>query len=811
MLPELSLSLFVACATILTSANAKEKELTLGYLQAHCADCHAAGAAEGDFSFEDLQSPSRRAGNLPTWERVFARVEAREMPPAGVDSPPDNVRAAFLNAVSERFRSERATAERRMNRTEYQNTVRDLLGVRTELAGYLPEDGQVQGFDKVANGLGLSAVLLERYFEAANAAMDDVILRTRPAPLETRRARLMEIRENQDSVEKNKGGVIEQNGAFVDFTPGWPPSRLDPAHPIDSGRYQCRVAVWPHEPNAHRTLAIGIYAGPLFGPGKRELVGIYDVRGTPEQPRVIEFETYLEAGHTLHLLPWVFPEHVTWRDKEEQRPGVAILWVETEGPLDQEFPSMATRRLFGENSSISMQEKGRIYSRHRKNLIEHYVESETPEEDIRRIVGEFARRAIRQPVSEELKSQFVNLALSRLADGNSFEEAVRAGVVSVLCSPHFLLLSTPEPENIESVANDHAGQLPRVDGYELASRLSYFLWLSTPDDELLRLASEGQLHDPAVRHAQVERLLQDPKSERFVKNFTAQWLDLRELEFTTPDKRLYPEYDELLLRSMQAETERFFAHMLTDNLSVKHFVDSDFAILNQRLASHYGIAGVVGHEDFRLVNLPLRHVRGGLLTQASILKVTANGTTTSPVIRGAWVLDKLLSRPTPPPPPGVPAVEPDVRGAKTIRQQLALHREHTACAQCHDRIDPPGFALEEFDVIGGHRDWYRSLRKQGNRLPKVQYYQGPDVELGGVLPSGQDFANFEHYQRLLLSDSESLAVSMAKKLLVYACGRPVGPAEYPSVCHVVQASQSSDFGLRTLVHEIVNSPLFLCP
>jgi hypothetical protein len=306
-------------------------------------------------------------------------------------------------------------------------------------------------------------------------------------------------------------------------------------------------------------------------------------------------------------------------------------------------------------------------------------------------------------------------------------------------------------------------------------------------------------------------MINDPKIERFVNNFTGQWLDLREIEFTTPDKKLYPEYDELLLRSMLAETRGFFRHILENDLTVLNFIDSDFAVLNQRLATHYGIPGVRGHEQFRVISLPEDCIRGGVLTQAGVLKVTANGTNTSPVIRGVWVLDNLLGQPAPPPPPGVPAVEPDIRGATTIRQQLDLHRKNSSCARCHVRIDPPGFALEQFDVIGGQREWYRSLGNTGERVPKVYYRVGPPVEKGGEMANGREFADFVEFRQLLLEDPDTIARALAKKLLIYGCGRPVTKADQAAVDAVAKAAGKNNCGLRSMIHAVVDSELFHRP
>lgn len=773
-------------------------EESLGeFFQSHCTKCHGVDKQEGDLRLDRVTKFSDAKNSTKTWAAILEKLESGEMPPQDEPQPTaESVeRIAALISKSLAAATPRQPALRRMNRVEYEYTVRDLLGVETELADLLPEDSSVQGFDNVAGGLGLSAILMERYLEAADTAFDGVIRRIEPLPPATRRAVLMELKENKESVAKNKGGVIESHGALVDFTPGWPPARLDPAHPIEGGVYRCRVAVWPHEPNKHRTLSVGVFVGPLFGNGTRKFMGMYDVTGTPDEPRIIEFTTEMAENHAIHVLPWVFPEHVTYRDKHEARPGVAIKWAETHGPLDQSFPSKSQLKLFGDSSTISMKEGWPIYMRHRKNVKPCTVESSAPREDAERIIRSFATRAFRRPVADALTDQFVQLTLSRLDGGATFEQAVRAGVTAVLCSPHFLLLN----------------QQKEVDDYTIASRLSYFLWRSMPDEELLRLAKEGKLSDPKIRIQQVDRMIAGSKSQRFVTDFTGQWLDLREIEFTTPDKKLYPEYDELLLRSMLAETHGFFRHVLDENLSVTNFIDSDFAVLNQRLATHYGIDGVRGHEKFRVVKLPADSIRGGLLTHASVLKVTANGTTTSPVIRGAWVLDHLLGRPPSPPPPGVAAVEPDIRGAVTIREQLAAHRENESCNRCHSLIDPPGFALEEFDVIGGHREWYRSLSDKGERIPNVRYRVGPDVEKGDQFSDGRKFANFIEFRELLLKDPDAIAEGLAKKLLVYGCGRPLTPADRGEVKRVVAAASTNNYGLRSMIHAVVNSELFLSP
>jgi hypothetical protein len=383
----------------------------------------------------------------------------------------------------------------------------------------------------------------------------------------------------------------------------------------------------------------------------------------------------------------------------------------------------------------------------------------------------------------------------KLAAGYSFELAVRAALKGVLMSPEFLFLhETPG----------------KLDDFALASRLSYFVWSSPPDDELLKLATDAKLGTPGELRRQVERMLNDPKAANFTENFVGQWLGLREIDFTEPSNRLYPEFDHLLKVSMIREAELFFDEVLKHDLSVANFVASDFSMLNGRLAKHYGIPGVDGWE-FQKVKLPAESHRGGVLTMAAVLKVTANGTTTSPVVRGNWVLDRLLGAPAPPPPNDVPAIDPDIRGATTIREQLAKHRADAACARCHAKIDPPGFALESFDCIGGWRDNYRVT---GNGKPVViggrqmQYREGKAVDPSDVMADGRPFKNVDEFKQLLLTDKDRLARALAAKLTTYATGAAPTPVDRAALDSMVAKVRDKNYGLRSLIHEVVQSDLF---
>ncbi len=766
------------------------------FFKEHCLKCHGPEKQKGELRLDTLAPPSTDKKNQEVWRKVVEAIESGDMPPKKEARPAAAEVAQALHSISDSLAKApgaRPLALRRMNRVEYENTLHDLLGIDIPLADLLPEDGSVQGFDNVADGLSISPILMERYLEAADVAFESVIRRIKPLPPEARRAVMMQNKDNIDSVDKKKGGTIEVENSFVKFAPGWPPARLDSAHPIEEGIYRCRIAAWPHEPGA-RTLAVAIYVGPLFGPGKLRPMGVFDVTGTPAEPRIIEFTAHLMEGEAMHIVPRIYPEHITYRDKHEARPGIGLVWAETYGPLDQDFPSPAQRRLFGDSPTISMVEGDPFYMRHRKGMKKSTVESSQPAIDAERIIRDFAPRAFRRPVEKAVVDSFVKLTLDRLTEGRTFEQSIRAGVSAILCSPYFLLL------NRESV----------VDDYTVASRLSYFLWSTLPDEQLMQLAAKGQLKNAKVLHAQVERMINDPRRQRFVENFTGQWLNLRDIEFTTPDAKLYPEFEPLLQEAMLGESRGFFTHILTNDLSVANFIDSDFTILNERLARHYGIPEVKGHENFRVVPLPKDSIRGGVLAQAAVLKVTANGTTTSPILRGAWVLNKIMGQPSPPPPAGVPAVEPDIRGATTIRAQLDKHRADESCARCHVRIDPPGFAMEVFDPIGGNRERYRSLG-EGEKVKDQRYKLGLKIETDGTTPDGKAFANFIEYRELLLADRERIARAIAAKLLVYATGRPVTAADRTALDNIVTASQKKDLGLRSMIHAVVDSELFQQP
>jgi hypothetical protein len=502
-------------------------------------------------------------------------------------------------------------------------------------------------------------------------------------------------------------------------------------------------------------------------------LGAFDVM---PDPTVNELDVYLLKGETIRPDPSRLfrsrpPNYHNPLAEKDGCPGLVYRWLEVEGPILDAWPPAGHVLMFGDPG--------------------------TPR-DPERLLRNFLRRAYRRPVARDDVARF--MAVIRKAQDAilPFEEAMIAGYSAVLCSPGFVCLEEkPGP----------------LDPAALASRLSYFLW-NSPPDAALRAADLGKAD---VLRAQADRLLDDRKSRRFIDAFLDYWLDLRRVNATSPDAALYPDYylDDLVVESADEEPRLFFQELLRGDLPARNVVASDFVMVNERLADLYGLPkfeGVV----LRRTLLPAGSPRGGLMTQAAVLKVTANGTTTSPVLRGAWIMERILGKPPPPPPPSVPAVEPDIRGALTIRDQLDKHRTIPSCAGCHMKIDPAGFALEQFDVMGGRRDRYRALGKGtpppgfGKNGQPFEFHEALPVDASGELPGGGRFRDVIELKELLLRDERQLARNLARQLLVYATGAPIRFGDRSRVEAILDRAKANDYGVKTIIREIVLSDLFRC-
>lgn len=810
-----------------TPAGAQVPGEVAALVKKHCVDCH--GGKEPDAGLDlaqlkfDLSDP--RASS--TWVRVHDKLEAGEMPPPEADQPSPAERRAALGALHKtlhaaslaRQKAEGRVALRRINRTQHENTLNDLLGVSIKLDDVLPDDGSVAGFDNVSEGLDVSSSHLVLYQQAADMALD-AAMATRPAQNLAYRSTGREMTEKHHGrFSPLMGKLVRLDGERLNVhcnLPWFKPIQ-SPGVPT-VGRYRLKIVAQALN-TGDRPVPLNVTV--LETQHVRERAGstLATFDAPPDRPGVLELEVVLARHNCIRVNSWQLPHANTVRDQLNGKPldgtytgpGFAFELMELEGPLD-EFPPPSHKQLFGDlplkpASVVEAELAGTRLPHIRENRRDDEWQrdplipvSTDPQADGQRLIRDFLPRAMRRPVDDAMLAYYVGFFQERLDKGYAFHTALRSTYRAILSSPYFFYFrEQPGP----------------LDDYAIASRLSYFLWSSLPDGELTTLAARGELRKPAVLRAQVERMLGDKRSQRFIENFTGQWLELRQINATTPDRNLYRDFDEFLFWSMPEETKRFFREMLEHDRSVTEFVHSDWTMLNSRLAQHYGIDGVHGGE-LRRVSLPPNAHRGGVMTHASILKLTANGTTTSPILRGKWVLEKIIGTPPSPPPPDVGAIEPDIRGATTIRQQLEKHKDIAECASCHKHIDPPGFALESFDVIGGWREFYRASdhrRAKGSlplpNYPELKVWRGPDVEIGGTTAEGREFKNVDDYKVLLLEDKEQLARNLARQLLVFATGADVQFADREEVEAIASRTLKQNYGLRSLVHEVVQSRLFL--
>ena len=804
--------------------------------------------------------------------KVHDRVQSGEMPPkkkprpdvAAVKTYLDGLAVPLTAADLAREAKEGRATWRRLNRYEYENSVRDLLQAPwLQVKDFLPEDGESHRFNKLGDALDISHVQMAQYLAAAEYALRQVMAPQgeRPKTEITRYhardqgvfAKKMIFTEFNRSPERATFPVLgfesqpdvrstklpltvgDQDPATRDLEAmGTVASSYEPIElrfdrfkaPM-AGKYRLRLnayAIWvgpgkpptpepepkPGEP-AKKPKEHKWWVPDLddIARGRRpEPITIYS-ETPPRQlrwqaavdvgvePTVNEFEIWLLKGETIRVdAARLFRSRPPgWHNplaEKDGQPGVAFRWLEVEGPLLDEWPIAGHRMLYGD-----LPLKKATDSDHDMEL-----DPKDPTADAERLLRAFMSRAYRRPVAEADVQRYLGVIRIALASGNSFTDALIAGYAGVLCSPGFVCL-----EEKPGALDDHA----------LAARLSYFLWNSEPDTELRRIAAAGGVRKALA--AQSERLLSDPRSRRFTDAFLDYWIDLRHINATSPDAELYPDYylDDLLIESATLETQTFLAELVRGDLPARTVVAADFAMLNERLAAHYGLPPVAG-VALRKVALPADSLRGGLMTQASVLKVTANGTTTSPVIRGAWIMERVLGLPPPPPPPSVPAVEPDIRGAKTIREQLAKHRELESCAACHAKIDPAGFALEQFDIMGGWRGQYRAVPEGKTDAKKEQgygkngqpftFHLAQPVDASGNLPDGRAFTDVRALKKLLLADERLIARNLARQLVVYATGAPIRFGDRARVEQILDRAAASGYGVRTLIREIVLSPLF---
>ncbi len=782
------------------------------FLAKNCYGCHNTKLHTADLDVQKYSDVAGVAADHATWQKIQQKIVSGEMPPKGIPRPPQDDVNAVAKWIEGEFAREDAlirpdpghVTAHRLNRAEYNNTIRDLLGVDFHPADDFPQDDSGYGFDNVSDVLSLSPVLMEKYLVAAEQiahaalfgppAMKPVLERYQPPYRDFPLSRTPQF-------DYDKTGLSM-------------PNSLHWEHRIPvSGEYLVRIVPEGRRPLGSEPVTLAFWIdGKMVQTVSVDAPsdgGSQDLFGQAREFRInIPAGDHWLAGSVLNLfegLPVSYhgpnPSH---RPEPPPRDFSKFLKIPPDATPEQ---AALIKKRFEERIANQQPPANRVYI-HYVEIVGPYNAATGPSQEslkkIRvcsekttacetKIITNLARRAFRRPVSQADVAPYLKIDALARRQGGSFEDGLSAALEAILVSPDFLFrVEREHPAKIASTKGvPPATGIQPLDDYELASRLSYFLWSSMPDDELMRAANQGSLHKPEVIEAQVRRMLRDPRSNALVTNFAGQWLELRRLESVTPDRDKFPEFENYLRMSMRKETELFFRSIMDEDRSILDLLDAKYTFLNQRLAEFYGIKDVKGPE-WRRVDLAGTK-RGGILTQASVLTVSSYATRTSPVLRGKWVLENLLNAPPPPPPPNVPALAEAKAGtAASLRQVMEEHRSNPVCASCHSKMDPIGFGLENFNAIGEWRD------KDGN-FP---------VDASGVLPDGRKFNGPTELEAILRQNKDAFAECVAEKMLIYALGRGVERYDRPALKQITARMAADDYRFSSLVTGIVESMPF---
>lgn len=724
-----------------------------------CAECHAGAEPTSGLPLDQAADFAALLKDRETWEKALDNLLSGAMPPAGHTRPSDDEAQQIIDGLHRQLDKVDADAPpnpgrttiRRLNRAEYRNTVRDLVGIDFKPVEDFPTDDIGYGFDNIGDVLTLPPVLLEKYLAAADTIAHEAVLSTPPAPTVTR----FEAEE-----QKAANGQAYDGGFWILPSTGEVGVEVDIA---TAGDYVVRIRAYGAQAGDEPARM-----GLVLDDGQVER---FDVAARADEPAVYEHRLTLGVGkHRLaasFLNDYWNPDH---ENPDERDRNLLIDYLEVEGPVgvQLEYPEIHRRIIFAPPAADASRDDQLAAARN--------------------VLRRFAARAYRRPATDDEVERLTGFVHRTLEAGGNFEAGVQLALQAVLVSPHFLF--RVELDDLVRVAPNGA-PAQSINEYELATRLAYFLWNSMPDEELTALAERGALRAPGEVEKQVLRLLADPRAQSLVEQFATQWLHLRSLEIVSPNPKQFPAFDPELRAAMRSETEQCFAHIIREDRSVLELLDADYTFVNERLAAHYGISGVTGPE-FRKVSTA-GTPRGGLLTHASILTVTSNPTRTSPVKRGRWVLEQLLGAPPPPPPPDVPELKDNaVDATASLRVRMEQHRANLSCAACHARMDPLGFGLENFDAIGAWRD------KDG---------EAP-IDASGALPAGGAFNGPVELKGVLKAKAGQFRRCLAEKMLTYAIGRGVERYDRRAVAGITTALEADGDKFSRLVLAIVDSQPF---
>lgn len=759
------------------------------FLEKYCLTCHSGPKPKAEVSLEPFRDSASVVKQRKLWDTVVKMIVSGEMPPKGKPRPTLAEAEAFTGLVKAVFDHADRNAKpdpgrvtmRRLNKEEYRNTIRDLVGITFDPTEDFPSDDIGHGFDNIGDVLTLSPILMERYLSAAEYIMSKAITPVPPPVVKRHLSAQFTEPASADVgkrvIDKGWRHLSTDGKDYLETGPINTPYQWE-----DDGEYTFRVRVFATGSDKPVKVALLVHGKDLPDPSPdadlmklsgnvmkpARILKTFEVKATSrDKPEVLEVRVPVMPNRHRMLV-------AQYRPAEGQPPTkLYVEYLALEGPLDT-YPAS-----------------------HRKLLA--VTPGKSQAENTREVLARFVRRAFRRPPTSDELDRLIKLADKAIAGGEKWEASIQFAMQAALCSPKFLF-------RVELDNNPKGTTIRPLDEFQLASRLSYFLWSTMPDDTLLDLAEKKQLS--ANLDAQVTRMLADPKASALVRNFAFQWLQIKRIEFISPDGKLFPTFNDKLRSAMLKETELFVESVLREDRSILDLIDANYTFLNEPLARHYGIADTAGNplgkkivkggqpikgEAFKRVTLQDKK-RGGLLTQASVLTVTSNPTRTSPVKRGRWVLEQILGAPPPPPPPNVPELPMDEKivTSASLRQRLDVHRRNPSCANCHAKMDPIGFALENFDAVGAYRT------KDGNF----------DVDASGEFPDGSKFAGPEDLKKIILQRKDEFARCLTEKLMIYALGRGMEYYDRPAVDRILKALTGGEYRFSVLVRAIVRSDAF---